>query len=131
MEGCSTAHYRSGTSATCLALVGGPGPARQAIIVHTGPLEMVWAVRCVSVDLNQDGALAWASLCIMLVMHPQNTTTQLFSPSSHEHLYPPPRLCSPTNAHISASPGPPGHSLVLAFDLCTHHAYITTHVGHF
>lgn len=86
MEGCSTAHYRSGTSATCLALVGGPGPARQAIIVHTGPLEMAGAVRCVSVDLNQDGALAWASLCIMLVIHLQNTTTQLVSPSSHEHL---------------------------------------------
>lgn len=43
----------------------------------------------------------------------------------------PPRLCSPTNAHIPASPGPPGHSSALEFDLCTHHAYITTHVGRF
>lgn len=45
--------------------MGGPGPARQAI-VHTGPLEMVEAVWCVYVELNQGGALAWASLCIVL-----------------------------------------------------------------
>lgn len=108
-------------------MVGGPGPARQAI-VHTGPLEMVGAVRCVSVDLNRGAGLCIAMhhavSCDLRTPPPSWSVQALMSIC-------PPWLCSPTNAHTPASPGLPGHSSALAFDLCTYHAYITTHVGHF